>query len=340
MLTNEKPAPRAIVLYSGGLDSTLAVLVLKRLGVEVIAVNFTTSFGCSPQDRSSCSHADDSVAEKFGFTLKYYPLGEEFWNIVKHPAHGYGKNMNPCIDCRILMLKEAKKIMDATQADFIATGEVLGQRPMSQHIRALNMIERESGLKGYLLRPLSAKLLHPTIPEQNGFIDRDKLLGLLGRTRKPQFALAKEFGLLKIPQPASGCLLTDPDYSRKLKDLLKYSPDCDGRDIELLKVGRHYRLAENSKLIIGRNFKDNCKIEKLFKYGDVLLSPGDDIPGPTALLLEKNINDVHIGLSAKIFARFSDGKKSVVSVLIKNSGNEILINAQSMAEDELNQMKI
>lgn len=314
---------KAIALYSGGLDSTLAVLVMRRLGCEVIAVNFTTQFGCSPEDKSSCSHASDSIADQYGFTLKYFPLGELFNDIVKKPAHGYGKNMNPCIDCRILMLREAKKLMDKAKADFIITGEVLGQRPMSQHIGSLKLVEKESGVEGYLVRPLSAQLLMKTIPEEKGIINREQLYSFSGRGRKNQLALAKEFKLEKIPQPASGCLLTDPMYSKKLRDLLEHNTSSGNADIELLKTGRHFRLSPAVKLIVGRNEKENLLLEKITRGDSVFLYPGDSNPGPSALIIGPGISRENIDISSGICAGFSDGRNRDTIVLLRKDSNGV-----------------
>jgi tRNA-specific 2-thiouridylase len=197
-------ASGAVALYSGGLDSTLAILVVLRQGVEVKAVTFLNHFGCDISDRSSCSKNPFSAAEQFGFEVKLSHLSEKFIEIVKNPKFGHGKNMNPCMDCRILMLKEAKEFMNMTGAAFIITGEVLGQRPMSQRRDALDVIDREAGLKGHVLRPLSAKLMKPTIAEEKGIVERGLLYDFSGRSRKPQIALAEEFGLTDYPAPAGG----------------------------------------------------------------------------------------------------------------------------------------
>lgn len=187
---------KAIALFSGGLDSTLAILVILRQDINVTAITFLNHFGCDISDKSSCSKDPFSAAEKFGFEVKLSHLSEKFLEIVKKPRHGHGKNMNPCIDCRILMLKEAREFMHITGADFIITGEVLGQRPMSQRKNLFPMIDKEAMVRGYVLRPLSAKLLDVTIPEQKGVVDRDALYDFSGRSRKPQIALAKELGLI------------------------------------------------------------------------------------------------------------------------------------------------
>ena len=213
---------KAIALFSGGLDSTLAILTILRQGIDVTAITFLTHFGCDISDKSSCSKDPFSAAEKFGFQVKLCHLADKFIEIVKNPKHGHGRNMNPCIDCRILMLKEAKELMGITGADFIITGEVVSQRPMSQMRNTIYMIDKEAGVSGIVLRPLSAKLLEQTLPETKGIVDRERLYGFHGRSRKPQMALAKELGLTEYPMPASGCLLTEPNYSYRLRELLRY----------------------------------------------------------------------------------------------------------------------
>jgi tRNA-specific 2-thiouridylase len=254
---------KAVALYSGGLDSTLAVITILRQGIEVTAITFLNHFGCDITDKSSCSKDPFSAAQKFGFEVKLSHLSEKFVDIVKNPKFGHGKNMNPCMDCRILMLKEAKVFMEMTGAEFIVTGEVLGQRPMSQRRDALNIIDREAGLKGLVLRPLSAKLLKPTMPEERGIVDRELLYGFGGRTRKPQMALAEEFGLTDYPAPAGGCLLTEPNYSYRLKELLTHHPDPSLTDLQLLRIGRHFRLSAKCKAVVGRDRSENDALLKL-----------------------------------------------------------------------------
>ncbi len=194
----------AVALFSGGLDSALAILLILRQNIEVTALTFLTHFGCDISDRSSCGHNPYPVSEKFGFRVKLVHLGQKFVDIVRAPKYGYGKNMNPCVDCRILMLNEAKTFMDLVGADFIITGEVLGQRPKSQMRNSMNAVERDSDLKDRLVRPLSALLLPETAPEKSGLLDRNLLEGISGRSRKRQMELASEFGLEDYPSPAAG----------------------------------------------------------------------------------------------------------------------------------------
>jgi tRNA U34 2-thiouridine synthase MnmA/TrmU len=299
--------PKAIALYSGGLDSTLAILVAMRQGIEVTAITFLTHFGCDISDKSSCSKDPFSAAQKFGFEVKLCHLADKFIEIVKNPKFGHGKNMNPCIDCRILMLKEAKELMKMTGADFIITGEVLGQRPMSQRRDTFPKIDREAGLKGYVLRPLSAKILKPTVAEESGLVERELLCNFHGRSRKPQMALANEFGLTEYPAPAGGCLLTDPIYSYRLKELLDYNSNPSVKDINLLRLGRHFRLSDECRIIVGRDENENNAIESLAEKGDYLLWV--EGYGSPLTIICGNATEDDIKLAASLCARYSDAKK-------------------------------
>ncbi|MEW6170880.1 MAG: 7-cyano-7-deazaguanine synthase, partial [Candidatus Omnitrophota bacterium] len=242
---------KAVALLSGGLDSTLATKLMQEQGIYLLALNFKTPFClCDGKSSKGCINHAKAVADNLGIDFKIINVTDDFLKILKKPKHGFGSCMNPCIDCRILKFRKAKEIMQEIGASFIITGEVLGQRPMSQHKKSLNLIDKESDLEGFVLRPLSAKLLPETIPEKNKWVCRDKLLSYNGRTRKPQIALAKKFNIKDYPCPAGGCLLTDPGFARRLKDLLKYDK-LDLNNIELLKVGRHFRLNSEAKLIVG-----------------------------------------------------------------------------------------
>jgi tRNA U34 2-thiouridine synthase MnmA/TrmU len=256
----DKKRGHAIALFSGGLDSALAILLVLQQNIEVTAITFMTHFGCDLGDRSSCGSDPYPAAEKFGFNVKLMHLGQKFVDIVENPKYGRGKHMNPCTDCRILMLSEAKNLMEMINADFIITGEVMGQRPMSQVKDKLFLTEKKSGLKGKLLRPLSAKLLRETDAEKTGLIDREKLEGISGRGRHRQIELAKQFGLNDYPNPASGCLLTDEGYSNRLRDLLAHSERLTFDDLNLLRLGRHFRLDSSTKVIVGRNESENNQL--------------------------------------------------------------------------------
>jgi tRNA U34 2-thiouridine synthase MnmA/TrmU len=281
---------RAIALLSGGLDSTLAAKVVMEQGVELEALNFLTVF-CTCTNRGETCLASQKAVENLGIPLKVFNVSEEYLNVVKDPKHGYGRNMNPCIDCRIFMLKKTKAYMEEVGASFIVTGEVLGQRPMSQRKDAMRLIEKEAGLEGFILRPLSAKVLPTTIPEKEGWVDREKLLNISGRSRKPQIQLANHFGIRDYPCPAGGCLLTDPGFAKRIKDLLLHNPDFSLNDVHLLKMGRHFRLSHLVKFAQGK---------------DILLKVSS-FPGPLSLLRGK-FDEKDIEKAAGITGYYSKAK--------------------------------
>ncbi len=269
-----KKIPKALVLLSGGLDSMLAARALQNQGIKVTGLSFKSYF--------FSEKAAKKAAKNLKILLSVVDFSKEHLKMVKNPKHGYGKSMNPCIDCHALMLKKAKGIMKKEKFDFVATGEVLGERPMSQNPKALKTVEKESSLVGYLLRPLSAKLLEPTIPEQKRIVDRSKLFNISGRSRKKQIELARFWGIKDYPTPAGGCLLTDPEFGKKLNKLFGEYPRCNGNDIELLRVGRHF-WEDKVKIIVGRNDKENKIIKKLAKKSDILVEM-KDYSGPTTLI--------------------------------------------------------
>ena len=335
---------KAIALLSGGLDSLLAVVVMKKLDVDVTALTFLTHFGCDITDRSSCSTDQTLNAEKYGFTIKHAHLGEKFINIVMNPEYGHGKNMNPCLDCRILMLKEAGEFMRMTEADFIVTGEVLGQRPMSQRRDTFSIIDKKSGLKGLILRPLSAKRLKPTIPEIKGLVNREKLYDFAGRSRKPQIALAREFGLTDIPTPAGGCLLTDPIYSKRLKDLLNNTSSPDIDDFSLLRLGRHFRVSQSTKIIIGRNEIENKQIIQSAKQTDYLIHVTRY--GSPVTLIRGGDRDKFIYTAGAICARYTSARDlPSVEVAVfqgRMDGQSFLynLNVKPKKDEELSDIRI
>ena len=291
-------------MVSGGLDSILAARVMRDQGVEVEAVHFVTSFGGS----KSALHQSklEKVAGQIGIKLTVKNISKEFLEIVRAPRHGYGSGVNPCIDCKIFMLRKAKEHMKKTGASFVVTGEVVGQRPMSQMKDTLAVIEKEADLQGLLLRPLCAKLLKPTIPEESGIVDREKLYAISGRGRKPQIDLAQQFGISDYQQPAGGCLLTDPQFSLRVQDLMKHdSLTLD--NIFLLKVGRHFRISKECKLVVGRDEKENGEIFKLSAQRDLLMD-AKGLPGPLGLLRGKPTAD-ELGLALRIVARYVDKKE-------------------------------
>lgn len=330
---------KAIALLSGGLDSTLAVLTMLRQGIEITAVTFLTHFGCDISDSSSCSKNPFPAAEKFGFEVKLCHLADKFIEIVKNPKYGHGKNMNPCVDCRILMLREAKELMSMIGADFIVTGEVLGQRPMSQRRDTFPVIDREAGVAGYVVRPLSAKHMNPTMPEKSGLINRELLHNFAGRSRKPQMALAAELGLVDYPAPAGGCILTEPNYSHRLRELLKYTPDPSLNDLHLLRVGRHFRVSPSCKVIVGRNEQENDSIEALAEKDNYLLTV-EGVGSPMTLIKGEDAAGF-LSLASAICARYSDAKHLAgVEVTINNSEGSFKINVPPARPEVIEEYKI
>jgi len=277
---------KAIALLSGGLDSRLAIKVVKEQGVEVHAVNYVTCF-CTCTSRGSCKSEARHACEQLDVPLKVFATSKEFIEVVKHPRHGYGKNMNPCIDCRILMFRLAKGYMKEVGASFLITGEVLGQRPMSQRRDAMQLIDREAGVEGLVLRPLSAKHLPMTLPEREGWVDRERLLSIKGRSRKEQISMAESYGIKDYPCAGGGCLLTNEGFADKVRDLLAHK-DADLNDMVLLKVGRHFRLPHRGKAVVGRDKDENLRILNLAREGDVIFRPHGKLPLPTALLRDSD----------------------------------------------------
>ena len=265
---------KALVLLSGGLDSILAVKLLLEQGIEVEAINFRTNF-CGPSKARP-------AAQMLGVLLREVNIREDFLEVLKKPKHGYGAGMNPCIDCHALMLKKAGVIMREESFDFVATGEVLGERPMSQHKQALDIVAKDADLKGYLLRPLSAKLLEPIIAEQEGLVDREKLLAISGRSRKTQMALAAQYGIKEYPTPAGGCALTQKDFASRLKELMANKPNFTPEDVDLVAIGRH-KWFDGVQIILGRDKEENDILESIATQDDILINP-DGFVGPTALV--------------------------------------------------------
>jgi len=290
----KKNKVRALVLFSGGLDSTLAVKVLEKQNIEVTGLAFVSYFFDDVKARIS--------AEKNNITMRSVNFSQVHADVVKNPKRGYGSAMNPCIDCHLLMIREAGKIMREENFDFVATGEVLGQRPMSQNLHALQLIEKEAGLSGRLLRPLSAKLLDETEVEKNGSVDREQLFDLSGRSRKRQFELVKELGINYYPTPSGGCLLTEIEFGKKLKTLLEKIKDPTASDYELLKVGRIF-WSGDVRIIVGRNSDDNEGLKRLKEKDDKMLEL-KDFMGPIVLVRGK-ITDEIMDEAKKIAASYS-----------------------------------
>ncbi|TET82803.1 thiamine biosynthesis protein [candidate division TA06 bacterium] len=337
---------RAVGLLSGGLDSTLAARIMKEQGVEVDAVNFYTGF-CIVEHRRKMGRSGRGgrnealrAGADIEVSVDIVDIFDEYLSMVAHPRFGYGSAINPCIDCRILMLKNARLRMESTGAKFVFTGEVLGQRPMSQHKNQLRLIEKESGLEGLLLRPLSAKLLPPTLPETEGWVDREMLYGISGRGRKEQFVLAEQYGIVDYPQPAGGCcFLTDKNYAAKLKDLYahKGKDSVTKEDVILLKVGRHFRISETAKVIVGRDEGENNFLESYVDNRWVFMAL--DFEGPLTLV-EGDISADEKRSVAAITARYSDGKnQNVVRVEWRYGGESGVLEVEP-AGNEIDSLRV
>jgi hypothetical protein len=334
--------PVAIALLSGGLDSMLAAKVILEQGVTVIGVNFSGAYCPAP---SSGKSAAQRAAEQLGIELVTLPIDQEFIEMVKHPKHGRGKNMNPCIDCHTLMICRAwergrgevrsqkpevrmqksgaepeigELERSEPRADFIITGEVLGQRPMSQNRQALVKVAKESGTEGRLVRPLSAKLLDETLPEKEGLLERRELMDIEGRSRKRQFGLAAQYGLREFPTPAGGCLLTERIFSARLREAFEHGEDSV-ETVELLRFGRHFRLPSGARVVVGRDKDENRELlSRVPKDAGVI--DGTAIPGPLCLLIPDRSDDLRA--AAAICARYSDRRKEK-QVKLKVGSTEI-----------------
>jgi tRNA-uridine 2-sulfurtransferase len=280
VVLEERPLTRkAVALLSGGLDSALAIYLVKRQGIEITALHFPSFF--SPLDPESEDAPVKLLARQLDVPLVLQPKGNDFIDIIRNPRYGHGKNLNPCIDCRIYSFIKAREFMESIGASFIVTGEVAGQRPMSQRRETMKLIEKRAGCAGIVLRPLSAHALAPTRPEEAGVVDRTQLLSVTGRGRKTQLHMAEELGLYGYSPPAGGCLLTDRGFSERVRDLLAEKDEVNEEELNLLRVGRHIRVRPGLKIIVGRNQSDNQRLEELSR-GSVVFHPVD-FPGPVVL---------------------------------------------------------
>jgi len=313
----------AVALFSGGLDSILAVKLIQEQGIEVKGVNFKTPF--FGLDKTFLA------AKSLDMDLEIIDITQELLEILKKPKYGFGKNMNPCIDCHALMFKKAGEYMTKIGASFILSGEVLGERPMSQNRDSLSIIERESGFEGRILRPLSALLLAETIPEKEGLVDRNKLLDISGRSRKRQIELAAKMGIKDYPSPAGGCKLTEPVFSKRLRDLFTQGV-FSLEEIELLKLGRHFRLSKDIKLVVGRNKEENEQLQNIFQDGDFLFK-AKNLKGPVSLLKGgSKANNKLIDKSCQITARYCDRNEE--------ENEEVNINYFSKSKELVRTMKV
>jgi tRNA-uridine 2-sulfurtransferase len=328
---------KAIVLISGGLDSILAGRMVKEQGIEIIPLNFKIPFCHRKKDNFSAGKPLDAlVREYLGSNLTTIDISNEFLKLLDKPAHGFGSNMNPCIDCKILMLRKAKELMLGLGARFVVTGEVLGQRPMSQHRQALMQIAKEAGLEGLVLRPLSARLLGKTIIENEGLVDSRSLLDFNGRSRKPQVELAKSFNIKEYAQPAGGCLLTDSEFAKRLKDIIKHK-ELNLDNAGLLKIGRHFRISPEAKLVVGRDEGEDKELGVLAKDGDWLFYPDEQLAGPTSLG-RGNFSKELIKLSCEITCHYCDLPDDDQAGIVYKSvleNKEYRISVSKMTAEEL-----
>lgn len=309
---------KVVALLSGGLDSQLAVRMMQEQGFEVSAVAIKTPF-CDFDCGRGCGFEIRERADDLNVNLKTVYLGDEYIEMLKHPKHGIGAGFNPCVDCRTMMFDAAKKHMEEIGAEFIISGEVLGQRPMSQHAPSLRTIEKDSGLIGKIVRPLSAGLLPETDPEKNGLIKRENLGMIKGRTRRAQLEMAKKYGIENPPNAGGGCLLTDPTFGLRAKDLFSHTETPTINDIDLLKVGRHFRLDEQTKFVVGRNKDENEMIKAIALPDDILLQARDHM-GPVSILRGKNA-DMHVKFASSITLRYSDAPKGIQSTITISKNN-------------------
>ncbi|MBI1871419.1 MAG: hypothetical protein HYS07_09530 [Chlamydiae bacterium] len=340
---------KALGLISGGLDSTIAAQILQNQGIEVVGVNFSTGLCVSDHKRAVRNKKDSEkslrnealrAASDLNFKVDIVDISKKYFNdVVLKPKYGYGAGMNPCLDCRIYMLKKAKRMMKKVGADFVFTGEVLGQRPMSQYHRALNIISKESGLGDQLLRPLSAQKLPETLPEKMGWVNREALPGIEGRSRVEQIKLANELGVTDFPQPAGGCCyLPDKIFAAKLRDLLKHQKKVNKNDLVLLKLGRHFRISSTVKLIIGRDESENKFLER-FKRGNGIIRVMKT-QGPTAIA-QGNFNENEKMIIAQMVARYADPTPSgLIELSLKKGKKEETLNSQPLEIQKIEKYRV
>jgi tRNA U34 2-thiouridine synthase MnmA/TrmU len=305
---------KAISLLSGGLDSALATRMVLDQGIEVVGLHFTSPFA-SKKERLQGVQAV-KTAEELGVRAILKEKGPEYIDVIRKPKHGYGKNMNPCIDCRIFMLRKTTEVMAQENASFVITGEVLGQRPMSQRRPTIELIERESGLESLILRPLSAKHFPPSKPESEGIINRELLSDIAGRGRTAQFELVEKYRMKAFGDPGGGCLLTDAAYSNRLRDLFFYDKSFTILDINLLNTGRHFRINPETKLILGRNQGENERLRSMWTMPYVLVSIVG-FPGPLGII-KGNLGKEGMGIVAGILSHYGRNKEPLITVEVNN----------------------
>jgi tRNA U34 2-thiouridine synthase MnmA/TrmU len=327
---------KGILLYSGGLDSLLAAKLLMDQGVELTGLHFILPF--YPPDFDINTLSAVKQAEQIGLKLEFYKCGKEYLEMLRNPLHGYGKNINPCIDCKIFFIKKAAEYMIKYNADFVASGEVVGQRPMSQLKHTLKHIEKSTELKGKLLRPLSAKLLEPTFAEIEGKVDREKLLDINGRGRKRQLEIAAGYGITDYSSPSGGCLFTDANIAARIQDIFDNETDINETDIYSATLGRHYRTENKGKIIIARNERESRELEKLKESADCMFYPV--FSGPTVFVKGKISKDDEVMITAFMakYGKPEPGEKRVS--MICREGKESTLYAREMDTESYNRFRI
>lgn len=309
---------KALALFSGGLDSALAIKIVKEQGIEVVALNFVSYFFGGSDERS------DRMARDLGVQLEYIDFKEEQKKIVLDPPSGHGKNLNPCIDCHALMIKIAGRLLEKYEASFIITGEVLGERPMSQNSRALQRVAKLSGMEGYIVRPLSAKLMEETIPEKNGWIDREKLLSIEGRSRKPQMQLVEKYKIKEYPSPGGGCLLTEEHFTKRLIFIRDDDRWEENKLFGLVRSSRFLRMDKDKYLFVGRDEADNQKL-KNYNNGEFLFIEKDNVPGPVIVGAGEFTEEDKM-FAAQLFSRYCKHKGKIpISVKLNNEAFNVPI---------------
>jgi hypothetical protein len=322
---------KALGLLSGGLDSSLAALTLKRQGVDVTGIVFVTPFFGAARARQAARQID--------IPLIVEEIGEIHLDVLKNPRYGYGKNLNPCIDCHALMFQLAARHVFNGDFDFLFSGEVLGQRPMSQNYNALQAVAKHAGCADIILRPLCARLLPETPMEKQGLVDREKLLDIQGRSRKRQEAYARQWGLTDYPGSGGGCLLTEKSFTGKLRDLLDHQPDCTVHDVELLKLGRQFRLSPAAKLTLGRNQEGNEALQAALRPGYILLH-ATGYRGPTGLV-SGHPSETDLAMAAAIVAGYGKGRdEASVRVRLQKNGDERFLDIAPMSQDRCTLLQV
>ena len=319
----------ALAMISGGLDSILAAKLVKDQGIEVIGIFFKSNFF----DESNAL----KIVKQIDIPLEVIDFSDEHFEMVKNPKHGHGKNMNPCIDCHAMMMRHCGELLEKYHADFIITGEVLNQRPMSQNRSALDIVKNESGIGKKILRPLCAKNLNPTDMELDGLIDREVLMDIKGRNRKVQMELARKWGILEYPTPAGGCKLTEPSYSLRLRDLVDHKEDISKKDLKLLKIGRHFRISGEAKIISTRTEEEGEILKELLEDGDLKFS-AVEYNGSTVVIIGEETNE-DIEFAAKVTGRYCKGKDDeIISIKYGRCDNSLSnsIVISPATEEEIN----